>query len=50
MAAGNDGKVIFYDIHGGVEQIFSYGIGGRCKVRSYMGVAAAFVVSMCISI
>ncbi len=34
MAAGNDGKVMFYDIDGGVERTFDYGIDKRCKVRN----------------
>ncbi len=48
-AAGNDGKVMFYDIHAGVEHTFDYGKGGRCKVRPCVD-AAAFVGFMCIII
>ncbi len=32
MAAGNDGKVMFYDTDGGVERTFDYGIDKQCKV------------------
>ncbi len=49
MAAGNDGKVMFYDIHGGVEHTFDYGKDRRCKVRPYVD-AVALVVFVCIII